>query len=107
MRAVTGKTIGYSCAMLPYTHRRTWPDDREDYILRCEGLDVGRVYRTELPDGEFFVWSIYINGHVPQVEGVPIEGRAATLGLAGVDFKRSYERMREAAGLPKPGDDPP
>jgi hypothetical protein len=50
--------------------RRTWPyTDRDDYVIRCERLNVGRVYRTRLPDGEAFVWSVYVNGHV-------VKGRA-------------------------------
>ena len=88
---------------MPYTRRRTWPDtDREDYVIRCEGLDVGRVYRTRLPHGDRFVWTIYMNGHVPQVDGVPVSGATETLDEAGAQFKRSYEWMRAKAGLPKP-----
>jgi hypothetical protein len=90
--------------MSPYALRRTWPGrpDRKDYVIHCEGLAVGRVYLSKLPDGEQYVWTIYINGHVPLVRDVPISGSAVTLGLAGTDFKRSYERMRDAAKLPKP-----
>jgi hypothetical protein len=89
---------------MPYTLRRTWPEnpDASDYVIRCDELDVGRVYLSRLPEGERYVWSIYINGHVPSLWDAPISGTAVTLGLAGADFKRSYERMREAAGLPKP-----
>ena len=74
----------------------------EDYVIRCEGLDVGRVYQTELPEGERFCWFIYINGHVPQVQGVAVSGRAVTLDEASAQLKRSYEAMRAKAGLPKP-----
>ena len=42
--------------------------------------------------------TIYINGHVSKVEGVPISGLAVTLDEAAADFKLSYERMREKAG---------
>jgi hypothetical protein len=88
---------------MPYTRRRTWPDtDRDDYVIRCEGLDVGRVYRSRLPDGERFVWSIYMNGHVNEIAGVAISGATETLDEAGAQFKRSYERMRAKTGLPKP-----
>ena len=87
----------------PYTRYRTWPDtDRDGYVIRCEGLDVGRVYRTLMPDGERWLWSIYINGHVPQVEGVPISGVAVDLETAAAEFKTAYERMRAKAGLPQP-----
>ena len=89
---------------MPYTRRPTWPDHpaRRDYVIRCEGLDIGRIYLTKLPGGDRFVWSIYINGHVPQVPGVPISGQAVTLDRATAKFKRSYGRMRAKAGLPKP-----
>ena len=89
---------------MPYTLRRTWPDDpdHQDFVIRCERLDVGRVYLTQLPDGDRFVWSIYINGHVPQIADVPISGHAVTLSEAAAAFKRSYEAMRTKAGLPRP-----
>ena len=39
-------------APMPYTRRPTGPDtDREDYVIRCEARDVGRVYRRRLPEG--------------------------------------------------------
>ena len=38
---------------MPYTRRRTWRDSaREDYVIRSEDLDVGRVYRTHVRDVE-------------------------------------------------------
>jgi hypothetical protein len=73
-----------------------------DYVIRCEGLDVGRVYRTRLPDGEAFVWSLYVNGHVLQIKGVPISSTATNLDTAAAQFKAPYERMHAKAGLPKP-----
>ncbi len=88
---------------MPYTLRDTWPDsDRRDYVICCEGLEIGRVHLTQLPDGERWVWSIYINGHVPQVPGVPISGHAVTLDEASSQFKQSYEAMRTKGGLPRP-----
>ena len=87
---------------MPYTRRRTWPDKPDDYVIRCEGLDVGRVYLERVPAGERWLWTIYINGHVPQIEGVPISGMAPDLDAAAAQFKASYERMRAKAGLPKP-----
>jgi len=88
---------------MPYTRRHTFNiPDREDYVIRCEALDIGRVYLASLPDGERYCWFIYINGHVPQVQGVPISGRTVTLDEASAQFKRSYEAMRAKAGLPKP-----
>ena len=87
---------------MPYTRRPTWPGKADDFVIKCEGLDVGRVYLTRLPHGEAFVWTIYMNGHVPQIAGMPISGQAATLDTAAADFKRSYEAMRAKAGLPRP-----
>ena len=89
---------------MPYTRSPTWPEkpDRQDYVIRCEGLDVGRVFLTRLPEGDRFLWSIYINGHVPLVPGVPISGHAVTLDEAASQFKQSYEAMRTKAGLPRP-----
>jgi hypothetical protein len=87
---------------MPYTRRSTWPDERDDYVIRCEGLDVGRVYLTRVPAGDRWLWTIFMNGHVPKVEDVPISGLAVTLDEAAAEFKRSYVRMREKARLPKP-----
>jgi hypothetical protein len=53
--------------MAAFTGRRTWTDHDNDYVIRCEGLEVGRVYLTQLPGGGCFVWSIHLNGHVSQV----------------------------------------
>ena len=90
---------------MPYTRRSTWPDEPDDdYVIRCEGLDVGRVYFTPVPEGHRWLWTIFMNGHVPRVDGVPIGGLAATLDDAAADFKQSYEVMREKAGLPRPTD---
>ena len=87
-----------------YTRRPTWPDQpaRRDYVIRREDLQIGRVYLTKLPDGDRFVWSIYVNDHVPEVPGVPISGSAATLDMATAAMLRSYGRMRAKAGLPEP-----
>jgi hypothetical protein len=71
-------------------------------MIRCAGKDIGRVYLRRLLEGERWLWSITINGHVPEIEGVPISGYAITLDEADAAFKRSYEVMREKAGLPKP-----
>jgi hypothetical protein len=89
---------------MPYSLRDTWPDstDRRDYVIRCEGLEIGRVYLTQLPEGDRFVWSIYISGHVQQIADVPVNGHAVTLDEAATAFKRSYEAMRTKAGVPRP-----
>jgi hypothetical protein len=88
-------------APTPYTRRPTGPNTNgEDYVIRCEARDVGRVYRRRLPEGPRYYWTIYISNHVPQVPGVPISGLAVTLDDASAALKRSYEAMK--AWLPKP-----
>ena len=89
---------------MPYTRCSTWPDQpaRLDYIIRHESLHIGRAYPSKLPDGDRFVWSIYVNVHVPEVPGVPISGSEATLDMATAAMLRSYGRMRAKAGLPEP-----
>ena len=46
---------------MPYTRRPTWPDQpaRRDYVIRREDLQIGRVYLTNTPYGDRFVWSIH------------------------------------------------
>ena len=89
---------------MPYTRRSTWPDERDDYIIRCEGLHVGRVYLAHLPDGDRWLWTIYVNGHVPQIKNIPIDDLAVTLDEAASQVRQSYEAIRtrrapEAAAL--------
>ena len=70
--------LGQPC---PTTRRPTWPDQPacRDYVIQREDLRIGRVQLTKLPGGDRFVWSIYVNNHVPKIPGVPISGSAATL----------------------------
>lgn len=79
-----------------------WVDKRQDFFMRYEGMTVGSIRLQTLPEGSRYVWSITINEHVPQVEGVPISGSAMTLDEAETQFNRTYEAMRSKAGLPKP-----
>jgi hypothetical protein len=84
-----------------YTLRRTWPDvtDRhDDFVIRCDSVDVGRLYYTLTPEGERWQWTIYINAQVHRVAGVPIEGLALSLDDAKTQFRTSYERMLAASG---------
>ena len=87
-----------------YTRRPTWPDQpaRRDYVIRRDDLQIGRVYLTNMPDGDRFVWSIYVNDHVPKVPGAPISGSAATLDKATAAMLRSYAQMSAKAGLSQP-----
>ena len=91
-------------ARRPYTCRPTWPDQpaRRDYVIRREDRQIGRVYLTNTPHGDRFVWSITINDHVPNVPGAPSSGSAATLDKATGAMLRSYARMRAKAGLRQP-----
>jgi hypothetical protein len=75
-----------------YTLRLTWPDQpaRRDYIIRREDLQIGRVYLTNTPYGDRFVWSITI----PKVPGVSISGWAETLDKATAAMLKSYGQMR-------------
>ena len=58
------------------------------------------MYLTKLPDGDRFVWSIYVNDHVPKVPDVPISGSAATLDKATAAMLKSYGKMLAKAGPP-------
>jgi hypothetical protein len=85
-------------APMRYTRRPTGPNTHgEDYVIRCEARDVGRVYRRLLPEGYRYYWTIYISAHLAQVPGVPISGLAGTLDEASAAFKRAYDAMREKA----------
>ncbi len=83
-----------------YTRRPTWPDQpaRRDYVIQREDLQIGRVYLTNTPYGDRFVWSITI----PKVPGVSISGWAETLDKATAAMLKSYGQMRAKAGLPRP-----
>jgi hypothetical protein len=90
-------------APMPYTRRPAGPNTHgEDYVIRCEARDVGRVYRRLLPEGHRYYWTIYISGHLSQMSGVPISGLAVTLDEASAAFKRAYDAIREKAALPRP-----
>ena len=69
-------------APMPYSRRPTWPDhDREDYVIRCEARDVGRVYRRRLPEGHRYYWTIGISpsSRCPELGGE----RAQKFGALG------------------------
>jgi len=89
---------------MPDTRRPTWPDQPacRDYVIRGEDFQIGRVYLTNTPGGARFVWSIYVNDHVPEVAGVPISGSAETLDKATAAMLKSYGKMRAKDGPPQP-----
>jgi hypothetical protein len=80
-----------------YSLRRTWPfsGHREnDYAVRFNQHDVGRVYLATVPDGNRRRWAIFINEKVNAVNGIPTAGFAADLEAAKQDFQASFEKMR-------------
>ena len=87
-----------------YTLRRTWPDEPnrpDDYVFRCDGVDVGRCYLRSLADNEQrWHWTIYIGRSVKKViEGVPVSGSAETLDQAKEQFRSSFDRMITAGAI--------
>ena len=77
-------------ARTPYTRLPTWPNQpaRRDYLIRSEDLQIGRVYLTNTPYGDRFVWLISV------APGVSISGWAATLDKATAAMLKSYGQMR-------------
>jgi hypothetical protein len=74
---------------MPYTLRRTWPDREGDYVVRCDGVEVGRMYRTHGVGGVMvWLWTIY---------GTPLTGREPTLEEAKAQWRAAFEQ-RGAAG---------
>jgi hypothetical protein len=49
-----------------YTTRFAVAETPQHYVIRCEGLDVGRVYLTRVPAGDRWLWTIFMNGHGSQ-----------------------------------------
>ena len=83
-----------------YSLRRTWPrsDHREnDFVVRYRGASVGRMYLTQLLQGECWRWAIYINAKVRIVAGVPFSGIADDLETAKEEFRENFEQMRRSA----------
>ena len=85
-------------APMPYTRRPTGRNtDGEDYVIRCEARDVGRIYRRLLPEGHRYYWTIYISGHVPKCPAC----QSAVLPLRSTrPARRSSEPMRRCGKKP-------
>jgi hypothetical protein len=83
-------------------------DDPNDYVFRCNGVDVGRCYLRRLAgDHEKWSWSIYIGIQVKRtVEGIPLAGYADSLDLATQQFSEAFGRLFDAGGVALP-DQPP
>jgi hypothetical protein len=81
-----------------YTLRRTWPElpGRQDYVFRHDGRDVGRAYQARTPDGDRWLWTLYIVAGIHRKDGVPITGLVATIEEAKTAFKASYEQLTDA-----------
>lgn len=83
--------------VMAYTLRRTWPEDhgRQDYVFRCDGVDVGRCYLRSLAGNvSAWHWTVYIGHYVRRtVEGIPIAGDAGTLDEAKTAFHKSFNGM--------------
>ena len=69
---------------MPYTLRRTWPEDPDrpdDYVVRYDGKDVGRTYQTIGAGGAtVWIWTIYgssRSGREPTLEAAKARWRAA------------------------------
>jgi hypothetical protein len=80
--------------MPTYTLRRTWPDEPgrpDDYVFRCDGVDVGRCYLMRASSNqEVWRWTVY---------GISSGGMEATLEEAKRRFKETFEA---AGGLAAP-----
>jgi hypothetical protein len=88
----------YISLMLKFGVRPTGlSDDPNDFVLRCNGVDVGRCYLRYLTSDENkWSWSIYIGIHVKRtVEGVPLAGYANSLDLAKQQFQEAFGRLYE------------
>jgi hypothetical protein len=73
---------------MTYTMRRTWPDDpdREDYVFRFNGEEVGRCYRARFADcKDLWRWTVY---------GTNLAGLELTLDDAKAKFKAAFERIK-------------
>jgi hypothetical protein len=78
-------TLCRTCAAQP--HRE------DDFIVRCEGRDVGRLYRDAFAGGARWSWTIFSVDDLRPVAGVSISGLAESLDEAKRAFQENYEKM--------------
>jgi hypothetical protein len=74
---------------MTYTMRQTWPHnpDREDYVFRFNGKDVGRCYFARFADcKDLWRWTVY---------GTNLAGLELTLDDAKAKFKEAFERLEK------------
>jgi hypothetical protein len=67
--------------------RRTWADDpranQDDYVVLCDGKEVGRMYKTMGVGGDtVWQWTIY---------GINRSGREPTLDAAKARWRTAFE----------------
>ena len=86
-----------------YTLRHTdLGSTKDDFVIRCNGRDVGRTYAEGTPVGPRWYWSIYVLGfRGPLPEGVVVQGLADDLEAAKAAFKTNWARLL-AAGTARP-----
>jgi hypothetical protein len=66
-----------------YTLRRSWPDKPDDYVVKCDGKDVGRMYLEIGAGGTWrWHWTIY---------GTSLVGLPATFEQAQAEWKLAFE----------------
>ena len=79
-------------------------DDPNDYVFRCNGVDVGRCYLRSLTVGDQWSWSIFVGVHVKRaVDGIPLAGYAASIDLAKQQFQEAFGRLLAAGFVVLPG----
>jgi len=76
-----------------FTLRRAFPQDpdrTDDYVVRHDGNDVGRLYKTVGVGGaEVWAWTIY---------GTSRAGREPTMDAAKVRWQAAFENEKRPAG---------
>ena len=81
-----------------YTLRRVFPGENrpDDYVIRLDGRDIGRVYKSTFVGEVRWNWTIHIIDGLRRIEGVPISGLVASLDHAKQEFRASFEKMAAA-----------
>jgi hypothetical protein len=62
-----------------------WQDD--DYAVIDGNASIGRIYRTQIPAGDRWMWFL-------QITGSPANGATDTLDEAKAAIKAAYHRVR-------------
>lgn len=81
---------------MAYAIRASWPDDpscTDDYVIQFNGYDVGRVYKTAMPTGDCWQWTIFINQFVRGDPDVWVAGHDADLDEAIKQFVASFASL--------------